>query len=381
MPGYDDILSTFRDVGELELEQWRARFPGHRPLAFMNAYVPQELFHAAGFAPVLLLPGRRGYGRAQLHLPGFSCWVVRGALERALAGELSGWAGVAFAHTCDALQALSDLWPRAVPAMPSFHMAMPDHLATPAARPFLLAELQRLRRRLQGMTGRAVDDDGLRRSIALSNRTRALVQGLYGVAAQMPASSLHAALQAAFLMPAEVYNPLLAAFLEAFSPAEPSDGLGVGESSTSADPNAIRLVVVGPELADPTLYEVIADAGGRVVGDLLDLGERHFAGAVAETGDPLAALADHALALLPTPTKFHPQRRRDAALLEMVDSRRAAGVIFARQKFCEPHGFDLVSLKRALNGVGVPHLLVELEQTPNVGQMRTRVEAFLEMMS
>ena len=56
------------------------------------------------------------------------------------------------------------------------------------------------------------------------------------------------------------------------------------------------------------------------------------------------------------------------------------GVIFARQKFCEPHAFDYVTLKRALDDANVPHLGVELEQTPHVGQMRTRVEAFLEMV-
>jgi benzoyl-CoA reductase subunit C len=368
MTRYDSILDSFRHITDLPLQDWPARFPGHRPLAFMNAYVPQELFHAAGFTPVLLLPGRQGHGRAQLHLPGFTCWVVRGALDRALSGELAGWAGVAFAHTCDALQALSDLWPRSVPDIPCFYVAMPDHLVAPPARSFLLAELRRLRQRLREMTGCLLDDDALRRSISVSNRTRALVSRLYSAADRLSPPAVHAVLRAAFLMPGEVYNPLLTEFLEGLAPLKPWERA------------LARLIVVGPELADPMLYRVIADAGGRVVGDLLDLGERRFNGTVADTTDPLSGLVDHALALLPTPTKFHPQHRRDEALLGMVRGRRAAGVVFARQKFCEPHGFDLVALRRALDGAGVPHLLIELEQTPNMGQMRTRVEAFLEMI-
>ncbi len=382
----DEILSTFQDIGEMSLRNWRERFPDYRPLGFLSGYVPEELFHAAGFSPVFLLHGREGCGHAQAHLPGFTCWVVRSALDRALSGELSALAGVAFAHTCDAVQALADLWPRVVPNPPALYVAMPHHLAAPAARPYLLAELQRLRERLEQITDRALSDEALRESIALHNRTRALVRQLYEVADRLPAPALHTALQAAFLMPKEVYNPLMADLLDTLEAhaelalAKGEDPKGSPKFLGSQHHHRPRLFVVGPELADPTLYQVIADAGGRVVGDLLDLGQRYFARAVGETGGPLEALAEHTLAMLPTPTKYHPQRRREAHLLDMVSAGEADGVIFARQKFCDPHGFDVVTLKTALDKANVPHLLVELEQTPHIGQMRTRVEAFLEMI-
>jgi benzoyl-CoA reductase/2-hydroxyglutaryl-CoA dehydratase subunit BcrC/BadD/HgdB len=118
-----------------------------------------------------------------------------------------------------------------------------------------------------------------------------------------------------------------------------------------------------------------------VVGDLFDLGERYFAVDAEEDGDPLQALADRLLALVPTPTKHHPQRTREAHLLSLVQERNANGVIFARQKFCEPHGFNYVPLAHALDQSGVPHLLVELEQASQAGQLRTRVEAFMEMIT
>jgi benzoyl-CoA reductase/2-hydroxyglutaryl-CoA dehydratase subunit BcrC/BadD/HgdB len=379
---YEDILDTFRHVNELPLSQWRERFPGSRPLGFMNAYVPLELFHAAGFTPVLLQHARNGYGHAQRHLPGFTCWVVRSALDRALAGEMTGWEGVAFGHTCDAVQALADLWPLAVPDIPAFYVAMPHHLTTRAAHTYLLAELRRLRHLLEGMTGQVIGDGRLRKSIALRRSVRSLVMKLYSAADNVSPPELHAALSAAFLMPWEVYHPLLADLVEHVSASGPAAATEPRGHRTSGWRRAPRLVVVGSELSDPTLYQVINDAGGLVVDDMLDLGSRHFASSVGEDEgkNPLEALADHTLALLPTPTKYDPRRRRDQALLEMVRSRRATGVVFARQKFCEPHGFDVVPLRSALDGAGVPHLLVELEQTPNVGQMRTRVEAFLEMI-
>ena len=163
----DEILSTLQDIGEMSLRNWRERFPDYRPLGFLSGYVPEELFHAAGFSPVFLFHDREGRGHAQAHLPGFTCWVVRSALDQALSGELSALAGVAFAHTCDAVQALADLWPRVVPDLPALYVAMPHHLAAPAARPYLLAELQRLRERLEQITDRALSDEALRESIAL----------------------------------------------------------------------------------------------------------------------------------------------------------------------------------------------------------------------
>ena len=63
-----------------------------------------------------------------------------------------------------------------------------------------------------------------------------------------------------------------------------------------------------------------------------------------------------------------------------MKARGARGVVFARQKFCDPHGFDYAQMVHALDGVGVPHLLVELEQASQAGQLRTRVEAFVEML-
>jgi benzoyl-CoA reductase subunit C len=347
--------------------------PEDRPtLGFLTAYVPEELFHAAGFTPVFLFhtPDDQGYARA--HLPGFTCWVAGSALDQALAGKLGDLAGMCLAQTCDTIQGLTDLWRRNVPDIPLFHFGMPLRLERPPARAYLLAELRSLRERVQALTGRPIPDEALRESIALYNRTRALVRRLYARAADLAPPDLYRLVRAAFQKPKETYNREAERWM-----------LDAGGGGQEASPS---LLLVGPALADPVLFEVLAQAGARVVGDMLDLGERYFAvGAPANEnenkGDPLAALADRLLALVPTPTKYHPQRTRAAHLLSLVRERSADGVIFARQKFCEPHGFDTVQLAQALDRASVPHLLVELEQASQAGQLRTRVEAFVEMLA
>lgn len=341
--------------------------PEDRPrIGFLTAYVPEELFHAAGFTPVFLFHMPEDRGQARAHLPGFTCWVAGSAFDQALAGRLDGLAGMALAQTCDTMQGLTDLWRRNVPHVPLFHFGMPTRLDRRTARTYLLTELQDLRQRVEALLGRPIADNALRESIARYNHTRALVRWLYTRAGDFAPPELYALIRAAFQTPKETYNEETG--------GKQQEARGEGQEA------APRLILVGPALADSTLLDVIAAVGARVAGDLLDLGERYFAVDASEEGDPLEALADRLLALVPTPTKHHSRRSRADHLLSLVRERGAHGVIFARQKFCEPHGFDYVQMIRALGEAGVPHLLIELEQASQAGQLRTRVEAFVEMI-
>lgn len=346
----------------------------HRALGFLTAYAPEELFHAAGLNPVFVFHTPEDHGRARAHLPSFVCWVVASALDQALAGQLDGLAGFALGKSCDATQGLADLWPRCAPDIPLFHFGMPTRLDGAAARAYLLAELTSLRRRVQDVTGRPISDDDLRGSIAIYNQTRALVRELYTHADELSPASFYALLRAAHRTPKAIYNQHLAQLLAQpfVLPDSPDD--------------VVRIVLLGPALGDPALFDALDRAGARVAGDLFDLGERYFAvdsAAVSDVnqgGDPLVLLADRLLALTPTPTKHDPAGRRSAHLLSLVRERKADGVIFARQAYCDPHGFDLAQMGRALDQAEIPYLALQLEQASQAGQLSTRVEAFCEMI-
>jgi benzoyl-CoA reductase subunit C len=369
-------LERFHAITQAPLNRWGDHFPGYRPLGVYNAYVPAELFHAAGLTPVYLFHQTGDRGQARAHLPGFACWPGRSLVDQALSGDLDGLAGMAFAQTCDTVQALTDIWRKVMPRAPAYHVGVPLHLAAEAARPYLIAELNHLRQRLGGFS-----DDALHQAVVTYNHTRALMGRLYERAAELRPTDLHAALRAALLMPKGEYNELLAELLNEGRLVDWELGNQSANPQSTNPQSPPRLILVGSHLADPALYQVIEESGGRVADDLLDVGHRHFAGPVATDGDPIAAVADHLLATLPTPTKHHPARRRDDYLIGLVARRQAHGVIFARQKFCDPHGFDYANVKPALDRARIPHLLIELEQASQAGQLRTRVEAFLEMIS
>ncbi|MBW1902034.1 MAG: 2-hydroxyacyl-CoA dehydratase, partial [Deltaproteobacteria bacterium] len=57
------------------------------------------------------------------------------------------------------------------------------------------------------------------------------------------------------------------------------------------------------------------------------------------------------------------------------------GVIFHILQYCDTHAFDIHDLKEYVEGKGFPVLLIE-EDYPisSIARLKTRVEAFLEMM-
>jgi benzoyl-CoA reductase/2-hydroxyglutaryl-CoA dehydratase subunit BcrC/BadD/HgdB len=65
-----------------------------------------------------------------------------------------------------------------------------------------------------------------------------------------------------------------------------------------------------------------------------------------------------------------------------VQKSGAKGVIFLLYKYCEPHYFDYPDLKAALESKGIPCLLLDVEDPSHfLGQLRIRLQAFVEMLS
>jgi len=309
-------------------------------------------------------------GASEAHLQSYTCSLARNVLEQALQGRFNFLAGVLFSHTCDTMQGLADIWRLNFSAQFVTTVVQPVALASPHAQTYMVAELRQLIARLEAQFDITVTDEALRASIRLYNQNRELLRQLYAVRERLSSVAVWQAVTAAMLMPKEEHNTLLRQAIGAMA----------GEAAISADsaPQA-RLLLTGATLDDATLLEVIEAAGARVVADDLCTGARYFDTPVAD-GDPIAALAQRQLQRLPCPCKHRSLDTRTQHLLTLAAQHHADGVVFVLKKFCEPHAWDYPYLAAALTKAGVPHLLLETEQTTPVEQLRTRVEAFLEML-
>jgi benzoyl-CoA reductase/2-hydroxyglutaryl-CoA dehydratase subunit BcrC/BadD/HgdB len=372
-------LNALASAARAPLSDWPIRYPNRRAMGYLCSYVPEEIIHAAGFTPVRVRGNTAPLRRVDAHLQSFTCALCRSTLDQALDKEFEFLAGTIFAHTCDTMQALADLW-RMNTASSHFVDAVmqPANLGSPAARPYLIAELERFRQRLAAFAGRSITDDDLQTSIALYDETRRMVGALQRQRDRLSAPHFFAVLDAAQAMPRELFNPLLAELLTGLE-SSPTRTTAYPQQASAPTLNTPGLFLVGAVLDEPRLPDLIMDLGARVVGDDLCSGSRHFRDRVGHA-DPVPGLADYYMRRQPCPTKLHPVHDPGRYLLDQVQQVRAQGVVFVLEKFCEPHAFDYALVRPALDKAGLPHLLLEMEHTPSLEALRTRLQAFLEML-
>jgi bcr-type benzoyl-CoA reductase subunit C len=347
---------------------WKARYPGRRAFGYLCTYAPLEVLHAAGFTPVRLMQLSRPVALANAHLPSFACAPARAVTERMLCGELDFLDGVLFAHTCDTMQCAADIWRMARPGFKVIPFSLPTVLSHPDARRYLVTQLRQLAVVLESEFGLPVTEDALRASIAVYNEQRRLLSMLHEHRGGFPVEQLWSLTVAGMLMPVEEHRALLQSSLRSVE----------GRSEAKATRPGVMLA--GAVLDDPLILRLIDELGGRVVGDDLCTGSRYFDTLVDETEEPLSALADRYLRRAPCPVKHSAGDARARRLLGSVHTTGARGVIFLVPKFCDPHAFDYVSLAEELDRAAVPHVLIETEGVAPSGQLRTRLQAFIEML-
>lgn len=377
MPGseaLDSALTLAEDVSFSYATRWKEATGGHA-IGHFPVYAPQEVIHAAGCLPVGVLGawGLLDVDYADSRMQSFVCSVSRSTLEMGLRGRTQALDGMVFTDICDVARNLSGVWARNFPGMMVDYLHLPQNVVSPASVTYLQRELNRFWRRLADLTGSTVDEDALRESIGLYNRQRALIHRLYEIRREtperLPAHEAYLLVRAAAHMPVEEYIPYAESALREIE----------GQAAKARD--AIRVLLMGSFCEQPPLelLRLVEESGCYIVDDELLPGYRWYTDPVEVNGHPLRALAESYLNRARLSSVRFPERRRGDALLDWLQSARAAGVIFATAKFCEPALYDYILYKEALEAADVPYLHLEFEEKMRAfDSARMQVETFVE---
>ena len=142
-----------------------------------------------------------------------------------------------------------------------------------------------------------------------------------------------------------------------------------------------RLMIAGAHLDDPAYIEVIESLGGLVVADLMCTGLLTEPNTIQREKDPLTDIAAHGLKRTSCPRMIEDFKTRVRTLIEKAEEFSVDGIVIQYIKFCDLWGIEKGPLVSALREAGIPVLCLEREyKLTGVGQMRTRVQAFLESM-
>jgi benzoyl-CoA reductase subunit C len=231
-------------------------------------------------------------------------------------------------------------------------------------------QLNKFKRSLEDHFRVTITDEALRQSIKTYNEKRRLLKSLYELrkkeAPPITGAEVLGICIASTSMPAEEFNQLLRQSLDEL---EGRDGF--------SDHRA-RLLLAGGELEDPAYIRVIEELGGLVVTDLLCFGLRAFWDLVDEDSEPIAALAKRYIERISCPRMIDYWRRLKF-IKDLAKEFKADGIIVQRMQYCDGWTSDGAMIRWQAKEDSMPCLLLQREYMMSaVGQMRTRVQAFLE---
>jgi benzoyl-CoA reductase/2-hydroxyglutaryl-CoA dehydratase subunit BcrC/BadD/HgdB len=220
--------------------------------------------------------------------------------------------------------------------------------------------------------------ESLKKTIEIYNENRQLMKKLYDLRmAENPpisGSQVFEVLKAGLVIPKDMHNRMLKELL-AEIPNWP-------ERKVADLPRVMIWTHIFEECNGktyPNFIRMTEELGGEVVGDELHRGSRYYDAEVEVKSDALEALGERYLAEVPHSFKI-PIQRRIQNIMESVEKYRIDGLIFFVPKYCQADWFQQYLIEKALKEKGLPYLTIETLAGMPEAPVRTRLEAFLEML-
>ncbi|MBT8341599.1 MAG: 2-hydroxyacyl-CoA dehydratase [Desulfatitalea sp.] len=378
MKALKPFLEIAKSTYNLYMKAWKEN--GGKIVGYLCPNVPEELLIAANLLPFRLrAPESTETTDAEKYLNSLNCSYCRHVVDEGLKGKYDFMSGLVGTNGCDQIRRSCDTFRNA-----KFKHEIADHtfftefVNTPrvpdddVSLQYYQEELVRLKEGLEKQYDVQITDEKLQAAIKLVNTSRTLLRKLYDLrkAEKPPISGAEMlAVTVAFgSMPKTEYNKILEQLIEALN------GRVALAGATK------RMFVYGGELDDPQFVKLIEDQGAVVVGDGLCFGARQVWEMVDETIDPMAAIAKRYLTRWSCPRSTDPQDRLKR-VRDIVSEWHADGIVGFRMIFCQPGGAERTLSNLDAKESGIPTLWLDREyRFGGVGQMKTRIQAFLESL-
>ena len=372
---FEQFSEASRTLFNPMLQDWKKQ--GGKILGYFCSTVPEELITDAGLTPMRMrATGSTSTERSDGYFSSINCSFARHCFNQALIGEFKFLDGVICVNSCDHVRRIYDNWIRFVPDTKFVEVMSLPRKTEAAQVAWYRDEINLLRAKIEKHFGVKITDKTLWQAIKLHNETRRLQKQLYELRKKerppITGAETLAVMVAGTAMPKAQYNEMLRELLDELKRAE-------GPGSHRA-----RLLIVGGILDDPAYIKAIEDQGGLVVTDSLCFGTRIMWVEVDESlSDPAEALAKYYVADRPSCPRFYGEHENRAKyIINMCRDFKCDGVVAERLMFCDSWIVEHYLLGQDFQAVGIPLLKLDREyNTSSVGQLRTRVQAFLEMIS
>lgn len=257
-------------------------------------------------------------------------------------------------------------------------MQLPNSASDAASRALWKAEIKRLQQVIETRFATPISEAALREAIVLKNRERRALANFYRLGQlNPPALSGGDILKVVYGATFRFDKTALIDELNAM--AERIHQQWREGQRLEARP---RILITGCPIggAAEKVVRAIEDNGGWVVGYENCTGAKATEHCVAEDGDVYDALTDKYLAI--GCSCISPNDRRLQLLSQMVEEYQADGVVDVILQACHTYAVESLAIKRHVRQRhDIPYIAIETDySTADLGQLSTRVAAFIEML-
>ena len=354
---------------------------GKKVIGYFCCFVPEEIITAFDMVPYRIQGSQsEPIDQADAYIEPMACPFARSCFNKALKGEYDFLDGFVAPHSCDTVERMYHIWFHNKPA-PFNHLINVPHMMGPSSDEFYRKELDYFIKSLEEWSGRKLDTAKLKECVRLYNQRRAVLRELYELRKSDPplvsGTEITKVLVAGMGIPAAEHMELVKRFIDEVK------GRPLPKSQKLP-----RIFIWGNEIDDVAFIKLVEESGAQVVMDDLCTGTRFFWDDVPVTDDPLDGIATRYLCthcprsnVPQTTTREKDLENRYGYIRNFVRKWGVDGVIFYIVRYCDTCELEGPDLREYLNGMNLPVLMIEDDySTSTIGQLRTRVQAFLEMI-
>ena len=380
--GYFDNMISEIHGGRIK-ELLDAKQEGKPVIGTFCVYIPEEIVLAAGGVCVGLCGGSQGsVPDAEKILPRNICPMVKSAFGFKAGRICPYFQAVDFVYgetTCDAKKKTWEILDNMVP---TYVMEIPQ-MKKQTDRDMWLAEVKEFKAKVESITGKEITVEDLKKGVTTMNNKRRALQRLNTLRHTNPTPISG---KDVLLVEQIAFYDEPVRFAEKVN--ELCDELEQRIADDVAVPNksAARVMVAGVPMALPNwkLHNLVEDAGAVIVNEESCIGTRYYKDLMDENmGGMDTILRDLTKRYMQIDCScFTPNDERiDQVIKEYWDSN-AQGIIHYSLQFCHTYNVEEIRIREACEKEGIPYMFIESDYSPeDVGQLLTRVEAFLEQIN
>jgi benzoyl-CoA reductase/2-hydroxyglutaryl-CoA dehydratase subunit BcrC/BadD/HgdB len=380
MAYFDFVISEVHGLRIVEL--LKDKTAGKLIVGTFCVYVPEELILAVDGVAIGLCAGADvGSEEAEKYIPRNTCALIKGFMGFKLAGlcpYVESADLIIGETTCDGKKKAYEIFDEITGKV--YVMELPNKKSD-EGKALWTNEIRRLAQKLSEVSGKEITLERLREAARTVNAKRQALQRLSDLRAHDPApiSGLDALLinQISFYDDPVRFTSKLNDLCDELD-ERVKQGKGVTPKGSP------RVLVSGSPMAIPNwkLHSIIEGSGAVVVGEEACVGERNFRDLLddfSSVDEAIRKMADRSIGI--NCACFTPNDGRMADINSMSSRLRANGVIHYALQFCTPYLVEAYRAKNAVEATGLPFLRIETDYSlEDAGQLKTRVEAFIEMI-